>query len=280
MNRRQLLAGIMGCLVSLPLWAAPDPRLQDLKLEEQISHAQSLCVQAGKAYQDWMYGRVTPMQARATVQSGLTGLEAFQRSAALLAVPGAQTSIRHWSRMQKQELKFFLDDMSTSPGQRRSMAELQKRWQNAVEIQADLLETRRRQLTVLETSKGPAGLQDYYRWKRSLLMVLQAELDLARSVAEAFESKKTGRFTGQAVSLTLKAEQIPAPTSCRRAQTLYLERFSALSRVCRDAESAITAPDQDSAANLQDTEATYRQKVLASDDASLAALRSLLSKTR
>ena len=68
------------------------------------------------------------------------------------------------------------------------------------------------------------------------------------------------------------------PAACRQAHQLYLERFGALNTLCASAQQAIAAPDQDSVANLQEDEELYRKQALASDDASLAALRSLLSK--
>ncbi|MBX3169943.1 MAG: hypothetical protein KF760_21240 [Candidatus Eremiobacteraeota bacterium] len=281
MNRRQLLAGVLGTLVSAPLWSAPDPRLLDLQLEEQISKAQKLCVEAGETYQNWLNGRVSSHVARAEVGSRLQKLEAFQKKAAVLAVPASQTSVRHWARMQKQELQYFWSDMQKGSSAAQTQAQLQQRWQNAVGIQADLLETRRRQLKVVEKLRDNQQLGSYYHWRNSILIVMQSELALAQEVAEAFQQQnKSAMLTRRAISLYDQASLIQPPPSCLAAHQLYLERFTSLSKLCRSAQLAITAPDADTVANLQDDEEAYRKKALASDDASLAALRSLLSKTR
>lgn len=278
MKPRHLLAGI---LLSSALAAAPDPRIQDLRLEEQISQAQKLSVEAGQAYQQWLNGRVKPQAADTLVQSRLQGMAAFQGRAAALASPASQTSVRHWARMQKQELQYYLTDIRQKPPQPRTQELLQQRWQNAVEIQGDLLETRRRQLAAVEKQPGNPQAAAYYRWRKAMLPVLQSELDLARDVAQAFQQKnQAARLAGKALALRDQAAAIQAPPFCQQAQQLYIERFVTLGRLCASAQQAISAPDQDSVANLQEDEEIYRTKALASDDASLAALKALLSKPR
>lgn len=278
MRPRQLLAGI---LLSSSLSAIPDPRVQDLRLEEQISQAQKLSVEAGQTYQEWSNGRLKADPAETLVKSRLQGMAAFQGQAAILAAPSSQTSVRHWARMQKQELQYYLTDIRQKPPQPRTQALLQQRWQNAVEIQSDLLETRRRQLKVVEKQPGNPQAAAYYRWRKAMLPVLQSELDLARDVAEAFEQKnQTARLTGKALALRDQAAAIQPPASCKQAHQLYVERFVTLGRLCASAQQAISAPDQDSVSNLQEDEEIYRKKALASDDASLAALKTLLSKPR
>lgn len=281
MKPRQLLAGILGLLLAGSLQAAPDPRVQDLQLEEQISLAQKLCLEAGRAYQDWLNGRARPAAAETLVQSRLQGLGAFQARAAQLAGPSSQTSVRHWARMQKQELQYYLKDIRQKPPQPRTQELLQQRWQNAVEIQRDLLETRRRQLDGIRKLPGQPTLVQYYRWREQMLPLLQAELGLAEQVAQAFsQQNKAARLAGPAVQLQREAMAVKPPAACQKAHQLYLERFEALRNLCGSAQQAITAADADSVANLQDDEESYRQKALASDDASLSVLRALLSKTR
>lgn len=281
MNRRQLLAGVLGCVVSTPLWAAPDPRLQDLRLEEQISQAQKLCVEAGETYQNWLNGRVSSAVGTTEVNTRLRKLEAFQKNAALLAASSSQTSLRHWARMQKQELQYFLTDMKKQSPSAQTQAQLQQRWQNAVEIQTDLLESRRRQLKAVSGLPSTPQLTAYYGWRKIMLGVLQSELTLAQEVAAAFQQQnKTATLARKALALHDQAVAVKAPPVCQAAHQLYLERFARLSRLCRSAQQAITGPDADTVANLLDDEETYRKKALASDDASLAALRSLLSKPR
>ncbi|MBN9417239.1 hypothetical protein ABS71_15455 [bacterium SCN 62-11] len=281
MKPRQLLAGILGGLLGSALAAGPDPRVQDLRLEEQISQAQKLSVEAGQAYQEWLNGRIKPKAAETLVESRLQGMAAFQGQAATLAAPVSQTSVRHWARMQKQELQYYLTDIRQKPPQPRTQALLQQRWQNAVEIQSDLLETRRRQLQVVEKQSGNPRAVAYYRWRAQMLPVLQAELNLARDVAQAFQQQnQTARLTGKALALHDLAAAIQPPAFCKQAHQLYVERFVTLGRLCASAQQAISAPDQDSVSNLQDDEEVYRKKALASDDASLAVLSSLLSKPR
>ncbi len=282
MNRRQLLAGVVvGWLVSAPLGAAPDLRLQDLQLEEQISKAQKLCVEAGETYQNWLNGRVSSNVARTEVALRLQKLEAFQKKAAALAAASSQTSVRHWARMQKQELQYFGQAIHQNLPAAQTQAQLQRRWQNAVEIQSDLLESRRRQLLVVKKLPGSPRLGAYYRWRESMLAVMQSELALAQEVAQAFQQQdKTATLARKALSLHSQAALIKPPLDCVVAHQVYLERFASLSRLCGSAQQAITAPDADTVANLQEDEEAYRKKALASDDASLAALRSLLSKTR
>lgn len=278
MTRRQLLAGLVFCLGGLG-WAAPDPRRNDLHLEEQISAAQGLCVAAGKAYREWFNGRMHTPQAQKVVTDNLAGLSAFQNKAAQLAVPAARASLRHWARLQKQELNFYLSDFKQG-SQRPTQAQLQQRWQNAVAIQGDLLETRRQQLVVVQA--GSSGvLAAYYAWKKAVLTVQAAELDLARQVSTAFQQRSSlAGVSKRALTVAAQVESLKAPLACQRAQALYVQRFDALTTLCRAAEDAIDQPDQDSVAILQDNEEIYRQKTLASDDASLAVLRTLLSKTR
>lgn len=281
MNRRQLLAGMVACLVSRPLWAAPDPRLQDLELEKQISQAQKLCVQAGETYQGWLNGRVSSPLAKTEVSSRLQKLAAFQAKAAVLAVPSSQTSVRHWARVQKQELQYFLNDIAKNAPAAQTQAQLQQRWQNAVAIQSDLLEARRQQLTVVKKLPSNALLTSYYRWRDSMLTVMESELALAKEVAQAFQQQnKTATLARKALALHNQAAAIQPPPACLAAHQLYLERFASLSRLCGSAQQAITGPDADTVANLQEDEEAYRKKALDSDDASLAALKTLLSKSR
>ena len=78
----------------------------------------------------------------------------------------------------------------------------------------------------------------------------------------------------------MRAEAIKAPPGCGKAQALYVQRFDALTALCGAAEEAVQSHDQSSLEFLRENEEIYRQKTLASDDASLAALRSLLLRTR
>ncbi|MBS2037215.1 hypothetical protein JST97_19665 [bacterium] len=280
MRRRQFLAGLVFCLLGVSARAVPNPGLNDLRLEEQISLAQGLCVKAGRDYRDWFEGRKHSEPARQSIAGNLAGLAQFQNQAAQLAVPGAQASVRRWARTQKQELRFFLDDVVQNK-QRPTQAELQQRWENAVAIQADLLETRQQQLAVVARATRSPELLDYYRWKSSILAVQKAELELAREVSGAFQQHRSlSGITGRALQVARKAEVLRAPAICERAQALYLERFTVLSRLCLAADQAIQSTNQDTVEELQDKEEIYRQKTLASDDASLAALRRLLSKNR
>ncbi len=283
MTRRQWLAGLVFCLAGAALAGAapggPDPRLNDLRLEEQISQAQARCVKAGEAYQKWFNGRMHSKPAEAEVVKDLADLQAFQNEAAKLAVPRAQAAVRHWARVQKQELNFFLTDIRHN-NIRPSQADLQQRWQNAVSIQEDLLKARREQLQVARV--GSSGLiGGYYQWKETILNVQDAELALARQVALAFSQHSSLQGVAvKALRVTTLASGLKASSACQKAQALYIQRFEALTSLCRAAEDAIEQPDQDSVAILQENEEIYRQKTLASDDASLAALRTLILKTR
>lgn len=279
MTRRQLLAGLVLCLAG---WgrAAPDPRLNDLRLEEQISAAQGLCVAAGKAYQEWFNGRMHTPQAKKVVADNLAGLAAFQNKAAQLAVPAAQASVRHWARLQKQELNFYLSDFAPN-SQRPTQAQLQQRWENAVQIQDDLLKTRQQQLEVVKKAGGSKELMAYYRWKDALLTVQGSEVALAKQVALAFQQhgSLTG-ITGKALQVANQAGSLKAPAACQQAHSAYLQRFNVLSRLCDAADQVIQNTNQSTVEELRENEEIYRQKTLASDDASLAVLRTLLSKTR
>ena len=114
-----------------------------------------------------------------------------------------------------------------------------------------------------------------------MLTVMQSELDLAEDVAQAFlQHNQAAALTQKGIRLHAQAAAIQPPPACLKAHQLYLERFARLVQLCGSAQSAIAAPDADTVANLQEDEEIYRKKALASDDASLAVLRSLLSKTR
>lgn len=281
MNRRQLLAGGIACFLHLALGAAVDPRRQDLALEEQISLAQKLCLQAGETYQNWLNGRISSKPAQAMIGSCLQQLAVFQNKAASLAAPSSQTSIRHWARTQKQELRYFWNHIQMNSATAQTQSQLQQRWQNAVEIQSDLLKTRRSQLVVVKKLPGPRELNAYYQWRGSMLTVMESELALAQEVAQAFQQQnKAATLVRRAISLHEQAAAIKPPSSCFAAHQLYLERFASLTRLCGSAQQAITGPDADTVANLQEDEEAYRKKALASDDANLAALRVLLSKIR
>lgn len=281
MNLRHLLAGALGGLMSLSLSAAPDPRKQDLELEEKISRAQNECVKAGETYQDWMNGRIPSSQAGPFVQSCLANVTVYQKAATQLAAPSSQSSVRHWALMQQQELGYFFSHIRTKSGQPRTQAQLQQSWQNAVAIQADLLTLRDSQLGVVAKTTAPSQVKAYYRWKQSMLQVLRAELRLAQDVAQAFQQhNQAAALTQKGIKLHAQAAAIQPPPSCAKAHQLYLERFAKLVQLCGSAQSAIAAPDADTVANLQEDEEIYRKKALASDDASLAVLRSLLSKIR
>ncbi|MFN8608445.1 MAG: hypothetical protein U0931_12990 [Vulcanimicrobiota bacterium] len=280
MSRRQALAVLSLALLWKSGLAVPDPRMDDLRLEEQISLAQGLCVKAGNTYQDWFNGRINSPPAARAVAENLAGLQTFQDQAVRLAVPGARAAVRHWARMQKQELKFFLADIKPNK-QRPTQAELQQRWQNAVDIQTDLVTARGQQLEVVSKGAGRPELLAYYRWKRELLDIQKSELGLARQVAQGFQLRRPlNGITSQALSLARRAEAVKAPAVCQKAQSLYVERFNVLSRLCDAADEAIQSTNQETVEELQDNEAVYRQKTLASDDASLVALRALLSKSR
>lgn len=183
--------------------------------------------------------------------------------------------------MQQQELGYFFSHIKTRSSQPRTQAQLQQSWQNAVDIQADLLNLRDSQLGVVFKTAPPRDLQAYYQWKKSMQQVLRAELQLAQDVAQAFQQRnQAAALTQKALRLHAQAEAILPPASCARAHQLYLERFGTLSRLCRSAQMAIAAPDADSVANLQEDEEVYRKKALDSDNASRDALSSLLLKRR
>ena len=273
MTRRQLLAGVAWCLAAGAVQAGSDPRRQDLLLEEQISQAQKLSLEAGVTYQKWLSGGLHTKPAESQVKECLSGLEAFQNRAVQLAFPASRGAIAQWARLQKQELNFYLREFV----KRTNQAELQKRWQQAVDIQAQLLEARRRQLPSLQKSPLLSQLAAYYQWKSSILALLQAELELAREVADAFDKRNPDSgMARKSVSLYQKAVAIRPPAACVRAHTLYMGRFESLGALCGVVLEAIGNMNQDAVSNLQENEAIYREKAAASDDASLAALKGLL----
>jgi len=271
-TRRQLLAGVGWCLAAVAVQAGSDPRRQDLLLEEQISRAQKLSLKAGQTYQKWLNGALHTKPAESQVKECLSELGAVQQRAIQLASTTSRGAIAQWGRLQKQELNFFLREFV----KRTNQAELQKRWQQAVDIQAQLLEARRRQLPALLKPPVPSGLLAYYQWKSAILTLLQAELELAREVAEAFDKRDPDSgMARKSVSLYQKAMAMRPPAACVRAQKLYVARFESLGALCGTVLEAIAKMDQDTVSNLQVNEAIYREKAAASDDASLAALKGL-----
>lgn len=271
MTRRQLLAGV-GCCLAAAVQAGPDPHRQNLLLEEQISRVQKLSLQAGVTYQKWLNGALHTKPAEIQVKECLHGLEAFQVRAIQLAYPASRGATVQWARLQKQELNFFLREFV----KRTNQAELQKRWQQAVEIQAQLLAARSRQLEVLQKPPVPLRLAAYYQWKSSILPLLQAEIELAREVAEAFEERNVNSgLARKALNLYARAEAMRPPPACARAHRLYVERFESLGALCRAVQEAIGDLNQDAVSELEENEAIYRKKAAASDEASLVVLQGL-----
>ena len=273
-------AGLLSLVFSLSLSATPDPRLQDLKLEEKLLEAQQECVNAGQTYQDWLNGRISSAKAAPLLQGYLSKATTYQKAATQLAASSSQRSVRHWALMQQQELGYFFSHIRSKSSQPRTQAQLQRSWQNAVDIQADLLTLRDSQLGVVSKAAPSRELQAYYQWKKSMQQVLRAELQLAQDVALAFQQHSQAPLTQKALQLHAQAEAIQPPAICKKAHQLYLERFGTLSRLCRSAQMAIAAPDADTVANLQEDEEAYRKKALESDNASRDALSSLLLKPR
>jgi len=251
-------------------WSAPgsSPWLEDFAQEREILQVQQLGQDISEAYQAWRNGREDSAPTRAKLETGLKEIRSIRKR---LKPPALQK----WVDQQGQQAELLLGDL-TDISHRQSLAELQQRWKVAVLLQRDLLAYRRSKLPALMSSKAPPAFSSYYQWQASLLTLLESELKLAEGLAKAFESQKSSpEFQDEAVRLYGRALKVKAPGSCKLAQQAYLNRFTALVRLCQAAQS-LTDPDL--IETLKSAEADYRKLALASDQARVRALGELLKR--
>ena len=274
MKRRQFLLATCGWGLALgQAWPGQDLRRADFFLESEIYRAQRLAYKSTEVYQKWRNGGDT-RQAQQAFEQTLTELTRVQARIEKLASSGRLAALRHWARQLRQEVTFLSDDVQDTSGHRRSQQELQQRWRASVQMQRELLQVRRSKIPELLGAAGSPSESSFYQWRASLLKVLEGELQLCEELARAFEANRAApELEEKALDLFGQTCLIRPPQACRKAHQCYLERFTALKRLC---ESAQSLTDPDVLDNLRYTEGEYRKLALACEAASLQALAQVL----
>lgn len=258
--------------------AARSVFVQDYRLQQQVLQSQKYLAQARSVYQTWLSGRLGTAAARAQIARFQSPLLQSQRAAKSYAGAHETGWLTRNAEQQNAELGFFLSQVSRPAGQRDFTADLQQRWLTSLHLRRDWLQARQRRLPSLQAGAHGA-LREYYAWRQQIVNLEVAELALAEEMAESFRQRRSSapNWTRRGLELHARAQEIAAPATMASAQAAVVDRFAALSRLCRSAVSYQLDPGTDAAANLQDDEESFQELANRSEQESLKALARCLT---